>query len=530
MINIRTDGRRRTSGGGRVRSRGVKVLAVVLAVVLTTGVVAGWALRRRRDHDTAERVAARYFAAWSNGDLDRMRGLAADPPADFDAQHRALTIGLAVTSIALDPRPVVRSGPDAAHAPFTVSRSLAGHGTWTFASELRLGRVEGRWRVRWTPATLYPGLKGGGQWTVGQVRVPAVTLSDRAGRPLANEGPLAPYLAGIASRLGDEEERIVPAVVLRDGGGPPQRVKLFGTVKGRRVRTTLDRRVQAAAEKALAAAPGRAAIVAVRPSSGEVAAVADGLGGLGAFGSGYPPGSTFKVVTAGALVAEGADAGTGADCPASTVTAQRTIRNDEGHALGRTTLRDAFAASCNTTFAQLAVERLGPAKLAASARRFGFGTRITPGTDAADGGFPAPRSGAELAEAAIGQGRVLASPLLMASVAAAVADGSWRSPRLLPPDLVREGGGAVPAPRPVPGTGALRAMMRAVVTGGTAAGAGLPDGTSGKTGTAEIASGPPHAWFIGFRDGLAFAVFVETGGSGPKVAAPLAARFLAALR
>ncbi|MFI0487334.1 penicillin-binding transpeptidase domain-containing protein [Actinomadura sp. 9N215] len=211
------------------------------------------------------------------------------------------------------------------------------------------------------------------------------------------------------------------------------------------------------------------------------------------------------------------------------VTAQRTIRNDEDHALGRTTLRGAFAASCNTTFARLAVEGLGAEKLAASARGFGFGARLTPGVDAADGSFPDPESGAELAEAAIGQGRVQASPLLMASVAAAAADGSWRSPRLLAPKLIREGGGATPEPRPVPGTSALRTMMRAVVTGGTAAGAGLPGGTAGKTGTAEFGGGQSHAWFIGHRDGVAFSVFVEAGGSGSKVAAPLAARFLKAL-
>ncbi|TMQ93071.1 hypothetical protein ETD83_26010 [Actinomadura soli] len=210
-------------------------------------------------------------------------------------------------------------------------------------------------------------------------------------------------------------------------------------------------------------------------------------------------------------------------------TAQRTIRNDEDHALGRTTLRGAFAASCNTTFSRLAVERLGAEKLAASARRFGFGARLAPGVDAADGSFPGPESGAELAEAAIGQGRVQASPLLMASVAAAAADGSWRSPRLLAPKLIREGGGAAPDPRPVPGASALRTMMRAVVTGGTAAGAGLPGGTAGKTGTAEIGGGRSHAWFIGYRDGIAFSVFVEAGGSGPKVAAPLAARFLKAM-
>ncbi|TDD31170.1 cell division protein FtsI [Actinomadura sp. KC06] len=512
-----------------MRSRGVLVLAAVLAAVLVTGLAAGWALRRDRDRDTPEQVAARYFAAWSKGDLEGMGELVADPPADFAAQHQALSRGLAVNTIALEPRPVVRSGPDAARAAFTVTRSLASHGSWSFASELRLGRVDGRWRVRWSPATLYPGLKGGGAWAMRQVTVPAATPVARDGRALPDGGPLEPYLAAITSRLDEEEDQSVWAIELRDGGGPPQRVKLFGTEKGREIETTLDRRVQAAAEKAVASAPGRAAVVAVRPGGGEVLAVADGLGGLGAFIGRYPPGSTFKVVTAGALLADGSGAGTGADCPASVVTAQRTIRNDEDHALGRTTLRGAFAASCNTTFARLAVERLGAEKLAASARRFGFGARLTPGVDAADGSFPGPESGAELAEAAIGQGRVQASPLLMASVAAAAADGSWRSPRLLAPTLIREGGGATPGPRPVPGASALRTMMRAVVTGGTAAGAGLPDGTAGKTGTAEIGAGQSHAWFIGYRDEVAFSVFVEAGGSGPKVAAPVAARFLKAL-
>lgn len=72
MINLRMVGGRSTEADG-VRSRGVKVLAVVLAMVLVTGLAAGWALRRRRDRDTPERVAARYFEAWSKGDLDAMR-------------------------------------------------------------------------------------------------------------------------------------------------------------------------------------------------------------------------------------------------------------------------------------------------------------------------------------------------------------------------------------------------------------------------------------------------------------------------
>ncbi|MEU5989507.1 penicillin-binding transpeptidase domain-containing protein [Spirillospora sp. NPDC047418] len=509
-----------------MRSRGLIVLAAVLAVVLVGGLTAGWVLRRGRSKGPDE-VAAGYFQAWSRGDLAEMAEFVADPPADFAAQHRALSRGLAVNTVRLEPRPVVRSGDDAARADFTVTRSLAGHGEWSFSSVLRLGQVGGRWRVLWTPATLYPGLKGAGQWTLGQVRVPAVRLVARDGKALDEDGLLAPYLTGIVDRLDADTEQVRWAVVLRDGGGPPQRVKLFGRTKGRTIRTTLDRRLQAAAEKAVASAPGQAAIVAVRPSSGEVLAVADGLGARGAFAGLYPPGSTFKVVTAGALIADGAGAGTGADCPASVVTAQRTIHNDEDHALGRTTLRGAFAASCNTTFAQLAVERLGAAKLVAGARRFGFGATLTPGLDAADGSVPAPESGAELAEDAIGQGRVQASPLLMASVAAAVADGSWRSPRLVPKKVVREGGGRTPGPSPVPGASTLRTMMRAVVTDGTAAGAGLPGGTAGKTGTAESAGGT-HAWFIGYRHDVAFAVFVHAGGSGPKVAAPLAARFLKA--
>ncbi|WP_165975684.1 penicillin-binding transpeptidase domain-containing protein [Actinomadura rubrisoli] len=506
-----------------MRSRGVAVLAVLVAAVLATGVGAAWLLPGPADK-SPEEVAADYFAAWNDGSLDKMRRLVARPPEDFADQHRALSRGLEVSAIELKPRPVARSGPDTAQAGFTVTRDMLGRGTWSFQAVLRLGRVGGRWRVLWSPATLYPGLKGKGTWTWREVTVPALTLVARDGKALPEDGPLEPYLAGLTDRMEGEDDTGW-AIELRDNGGPPQRLKLFDVKTGKKVRTTLDPRVQAAAERAVGSQ--EAAIVAVRPSTGEILAVADGLGGLGAFVSGYPPGSTFKVVTAGALLAGGMGEGSTTDCPAVVVTAQRTIHNDENHALGRTALRNAFAQSCNTTFARLAVEELGAKKLAASARAFGFGERLTPGVQARAGSFPDPGSGAALAEAAIGQGRVEASPLLMASIAAAVADGSWRSPRLLEPKLIREGGGRTPEPRPIPGVGDLRTMMRAVVTGGTAARAGLPDGTAGKTGTAEFGEGS-HAWFIGYRGDLAFSVFVSAGGSGPKVAAPLAARFLRA--
>ena len=125
----------------------------------------------------------------------------------------------------------------------------------------------------------------------------------------------------------------------------------------------------------------------------------------------------------------------------------------------------------------------------------------------------------------------LASPLQMASVAAAVAAGRWHAP-LLVTTPKRPAPPAVPALNPVVDS-TLHSFMASVVrAGGTAAGAGLPADSFGKTGTAEFGSGNPpqtHAWFIGFRGDLAYAVIVEGGGVGGSVAAPIAAAFLRSL-
>jgi cell division protein FtsI/penicillin-binding protein 2 len=146
---------------------------------------------------------------------------------------------------------------------------------------------------------------------------------------------------------------------------------------------------------------------------------------------------------------------------------------------------------------------------------------------------PPPPDQADLAAEAFGQGRVTASPLQMAMVAATVVQGRWRQPRLVTVGAEAEGGGGEspdPLDRQVAGT--LRTLMRQVVTEGTAAPAKLPGKVGGKTGTAEFGTGSPlptHAWFIGFRGDLAFSVVVEDGGVGGRVAAPVAARFLRGL-
>jgi cell division protein FtsI/penicillin-binding protein 2 len=304
----------------------------------------------------------------------------------------------------------------------------------------------------------------------------------------------------------------------------------FPGKQGSPVHTTLDPRVIRAAERALGGVAKPAALVALKPSTGEVrAAVNWPLGGSfnRALLGRYPPGSTFKVVTSAALLGGGLRPGDRVTCPPRAEVGGRPFRNFEGETLGAISFTQAFAHSCNTAFVQLAGSRLDSAKLAEAAGRFGFEAELAAGLPAVSARFPQPGDRADLAAAAIGQGRVVASPLLMAGVAGAVQNGSWRPPRLA---AEVQGG----EPRPLqPGVAAsLRSLMQAVVREGTAAPARLPGGTGGKTGTAEFGTGnplPTHAWFIGFRGDLAFAVVVEGGGVGGRVAAPIAGRFLAAL-
>ena len=310
----------------------------------------------------------------------------------------------------------------------------------------------------------------------------------------------------------------------------PRVLYRFPAKEGSPVHTTLDPRVVRAGEKALAGVAKPAALVALKPSTGEVRAVVNWpLGGSfnRALVGRYPPGSTFKVVTTAALLGGGLKPGDRVTCPPRAVVGGRPFRNFEGEELGPITFTQAFAHSCNTAFVQLAGSRLDGDRLAEAAGRFGFETELTPGLPAITGRFPKPNDDADLAAAAIGQGRVVTSPLLMAGVAGAVQNGSWHPPR-----LAAEAKTAEPRPLGPAVAASLRGLMQAVVREGTAAPAHLPGGTVGKTGTAEFGTGnplPTHAWFVGYRGDLAFAVVVEGGGVGGRVAAPIAGRFLTAL-
>ncbi|RKG95990.1 penicillin-binding protein [Corallococcus carmarthensis] len=316
--------------------------------------------------------------------------------------------------------------------------------------------------------------------------------------------------------------------LLRRSGGS-ELLQRFDGEPGRDVRTTLRMDVQAAAEAALMDVTRPAALVAVDTATGEVLAVASrplGEAPHRALSGRYPPGSTFKVVTAEAVLANGLKPDSRVDCPLEVTAGRQRFRNFESEVLGTTTLRRAFALSCNTTFIQLAA-KLDRRALEDAARRFGFGVGYDVGLPSPGAAFPEPRDDAERAADAMGQGRVLVTPLHMATVVAAASSGVWHAPRLL---ADAEAG---PEARLSPGTPEpLRDLMRAVVKEGTAKSAASVAGLMGKTGTAEFGlTVPPetHAWFIGVRGGMGFAVLVEGGGVGGRVAVPLAVRFLQAL-
>jgi cell division protein FtsI/penicillin-binding protein 2 len=198
----------------------------------------------------------------------------------------------------------------------------------------------------------------------------------------------------------------------------------------------------------------------------------------------------------------------------------------------------AFASSCNTAFVELTRDLDGAALREAGAA-FGVGHTPRLGVPAFTGEVPETTPGTDTAASAIGQGRVLVSPLAVADVAATAARGASLAPSLVlspTPEASgadEDGGGSGAAPSAREVAAALPALMREVVTDGSGTAlASVPGGpVHAKTGTAEYGDGTPprtHAWVTGWQGDLAFAVLVaETPDAfGGQVAAPIAADLL----
>ncbi len=348
-------------------------------------------------------------------------------------------------------------------------------------------------------------------------------------------------LSGLQARY-DETLRGTPGLAVQavGPGGAERQLYSFEPVDGTPLEVTLDQRLQSKAERILAGFDGGArnatAIVAIRPSTGDLLAVANGPGAGGVniatFGQ-YAPGSTFKIVSALALLRSGLTPDSAVDCPATVVVDGKSFKNYDDYpssALGRITLRRAVANSCNTAIIG-AGTTLANGALAQAAAALGVGVDHDLGFPAYFGQVPEPASETEAAADLIGQGTVLASPMAMAAVAASVAEGHAVLPRLLP----SVDSSPVPPADPLTTSEArqLRELMRAVVTEGSGSLLqDLPGEVGAKTGTAEYGdpaadgSLPTHTWMIATQGDLAVAVFVETGQSGSGTAGPLLKAFL----
>ncbi|MEL7978258.1 penicillin-binding transpeptidase domain-containing protein [Isoptericola sp. F-RaC21] len=319
-------------------------------------------------------------------------------------------------------------------------------------------------------------------------------------------------------------------------------------VDGTPVATTLDQHLQKHAENVLEDVDPASAIVAIRPSDGAVVAAASGPGSEGwstATLGQYPPGSTFKVVDALAMQRAGITPDTKVACTDDITVDGRTFGNVPGYpssAIGDVPLRTAFAHSCNTAMIAQR-DKVAQADLATAASDLGLvdDEVATPvlGVPAFLGAVPAEAGGTEHAASMIGQGKVQASPLGMATVAASVAAGHRVQPVLVRDD---EGDGKDDGTtekkkdekKPTtPGVSddeakVLRDLMHGVVTEGSADMLqDVPGIVGAKTGTAQYGDGSKqHVWMLAIVDDLAVAVFVEDGHRGSDTAGPLMEDFL----
>lgn len=322
-------------------------------------------------------------------------------------------------------------------------------------------------------------------------------------------------------------------VSLVDPGGKGTVIHRTEPRSGRDLVITLDETAQTRAETALAGTTTPAALVAVRPSTGEIVAAANGprTGSLNAATYGrYAPGSTFKIVSSLALLRAGVTPDTTVECPTSVTVDGKRFENYDDYpasATGRVSFRTAIANSCNTAVIGLR-NKVSRSALGAAAASLGLGVDHDTGFPAFFGQAPVASRETEAAADLIGQGKVLASPMTMAAVVASVVSGRTVVPYLLD----GEHPGASPdQPLTKSEAAGLRTLMRAVVTEGSGRLLGdLPGAPAyAKTGTAEYGDATPpktHAWMVAAHGDLAVAVFVNDGSSGSGTAGPILKRFL----
>ena len=350
----------------------------------------------------------------------------------------------------------------------------------------------------------------------------------QAGDQVATGGVLAAEQDAILGTSGLE--------IVATGGEQERPLHEVDPVAGTTVRTTLDDDLQRRATAAIADEESPSAVIALSASTGDVLAAALGPTGqsypVGLVGQ-YAPGSTFKTVTALSLLRAGVTPDTELQCPATASVAGRSFKNADSmdpSLFGTMPLRSVIAHSCNTALL-LQHETVSQAELADAATTLGIGQEAPAGLDAFMGSIDPADEGVEHAAAMMGQGRVLTSPLAMATVLASVQNGATVTPRILADS--EPAAPEVPTPLTEDEAAQMQEMLRGVVTDGSLDDfADLPgEPVIGKTGTAEYTNEEGelalHSWVIVAQGDLVVAAFVEDGSYGSVTAGPIAREVLA---
>ena len=377
--------------------------------------------------------------------------------------------------------------------------------------------------------------------------VPAVTgqVGTEAARELVEDGD--PYRPGTTVGLSGLEQAYQASlagtpttkVVVQNAAGRQVAVlKSWPGHAGTAVRTTIDGRVQRAAQRALAGLGLSGAVVAVRASSGQILAVTEhqaaGMPAVDPLGGRYQPGQAFTIVPAAALLAKYPTLGPDTPIPCFRVRAlvggQTFVNVPAVPKLGNPTFSDVFAHACTTAFAQVSL-RLDPADFYGAAEQFGIGAhwRLPLRPAAFVGSIRKPDDQGEQAADAIGTGTVLVSPLNMALAAGVVESGSWHQPAI----VIGPSGPTLTSRVKLKGLEShvisrLRELMADTVRSGVAKAAKLPGmPLYGQVGTAPLAGhrGVRAIWFVGFRGDVAFAVVAFSRSSAFDPAVQIARQF-----
>ncbi|WP_371661911.1 penicillin-binding transpeptidase domain-containing protein [Streptomyces sp. NBC_00280] len=486
-------------------------------------------------------IATQFLTAWQTGKVPQAAAATNDTTKAATALLTGYTKDAHITGVTITPGTAT-----GAKVPFTVKGTVTFGGTskpLTYESALTVVRrtSDGKPLVDWHASVVHPDLADGDKLLTGESGTPPIKAVDRDGGELTLKkypslgtvldslrekyGKKAGGKAGIELRVvrGKESKASKSAdkTLLELSKGTP------GTVK-----TTLSPALQTAAE-AEVAKKAKSSVVLIRPSTGEILAVANQSHGFNtAFQGSLAPGSTMKVITSSLLIEkELASPDKAHPCPKYSTYGGWKFQNDDKFEIKGGTFKASFARSCNTAFISQAKELDDDSLTKQAQQVFGLGMdNWAIGVSTFDGSVPV-QSQAQMAASLIGQGGVRMNPLNMASVAATVESGVFRQPYLVSADV--DGRTLATASRTMSAStlSQLRELMQYTAAYGTAAEAmaGLGPDYGAKTGSAEVdGQEKPNGWFTAYRGDLAGAGVVVQGGHGGSTAGPIVAALLKA--